>query len=62
MNKIVTIGLGAAAVVVALFVGAQLFGSPSGGIGGAPAGCASRPPPSRPPAPNHPRRPHPPRR
>ena len=33
MNKIVTIGLGAAAVVVALFVGAQLFGSPSGGRG-----------------------------
>ena len=31
MNKIVTIGLGAAAVVVALFVGAQFFGSPSGG-------------------------------
>ena len=31
MNKIVTIGLGAAAVVVALFVGAQLFGSPCGG-------------------------------
>lgn len=34
MNKIVTIGLGAAAVVVAVFVGAQLFGSPSGGLGG----------------------------
>ena len=37
MNKIVTISLGAAAVVVALFVGAQLFGSPSGGVGGAPS-------------------------
>jgi hypothetical protein len=33
MNRIVTIGLGAAAVVVALFIGAQLFGSPSGGVG-----------------------------
>jgi hypothetical protein len=34
MNKFVTIGLGAAAVVVvAVFVGAQLFGSPTGGIG-----------------------------
>ena len=37
MNRIVTIGLGAAAVVVLLFVGAQLFGSPSGGTG-APGG------------------------
>jgi hypothetical protein len=34
MNKIVTIGLGAAAVVVALIVGVQLLGSPSGGLGG----------------------------
>ena len=33
MNKFVTIGLGAAAVVVLVFVGAQLFGSPSGGTG-----------------------------
>ena len=33
MNKIVTIGLGAAAVVVALVVGIQLFGS-AGGLGG----------------------------
>jgi hypothetical protein len=33
MNKIVTIGLGAAAVVVLVFVGAQFFGS-STGIGG----------------------------
>jgi hypothetical protein len=33
MNKIVTIGLTAAAVVVLVFVGAQLFGSPSGGTG-----------------------------
>lgn len=33
MNKLVTIALGAAAVVVAVFVGAQLFGSPSGGVG-----------------------------
>lgn len=36
MNKILTIGLGAAAVVVAVFVGAQLFGSPSGGVGSQP--------------------------
>lgn len=33
MNKILTIGLGAAAVVVALFIGAQLFGSPNA-VGG----------------------------
>jgi len=33
MNKIVTVGLGAAAVVVAVFVGAQLLGSPSVGGG-----------------------------
>jgi len=34
MNKFVTIGLGAAAVVVlAIFVGAQLFGSPAGEVG-----------------------------
>ncbi len=37
MNRIVTISLGAAAVVVALIVGAQLFGSPSGGTGDAPS-------------------------
>ena len=40
MNKILTIGLGAAAVVVAVFVGAQFFGPPSGGtgaLGGAPS-------------------------
>ncbi len=59
MNKIVTIGLGAAAVVVLLFVGAQLFGSPSGGVGSQPTADAL----SRPPRPNHPRRrPHPLRR
>jgi hypothetical protein len=33
MNKIVTIGLGAAAVVLALVVGIQLFGSPDGRLG-----------------------------
>ena len=33
MNKFVTIGLGAAAVAVAVFVGAQLFGSPWGSVG-----------------------------
>ena len=42
MNKIVTIGLGAAAVVVAVFVGAQLFGSPSGGLGSQPTASAPR--------------------
>ena len=37
MNKFVTIGLGAAAVVVLLFVGAQLLGSPgTRGMGGQP--------------------------
>jgi len=34
MNKFVTIGLGAAAVVLAVFVGAQLLGSSSNGVGG----------------------------
>jgi hypothetical protein len=33
MNRFATIGLGAAAVVVAVFIGAQLLGSP-GGLGG----------------------------
>lgn len=33
MNKIVTLGLGAAAVALAVFVGAQLLGSPGGGLG-----------------------------
>ena len=37
MNKFVTIGLGAAAVVVLLFVGVQLIGPGSGGLGGAPS-------------------------
>jgi hypothetical protein len=36
MNKILTFGLGAAAVVAVLFVGAQLLGSPSGGPGADP--------------------------
>ena len=36
MNKFVTIGLGAAAVVVAVVVGAQLIGSPDGGFGTGP--------------------------
>ena len=34
MNKIVTVGLAAAAVVVAIVIGAQLLGSPGGGLGG----------------------------
>lgn len=33
MKKFVALGVGAAAVVVALLVGAQLFGSPSDGVG-----------------------------
>jgi hypothetical protein len=37
MNKIVTIGLAAAALVVAVFVGAQLLGSPGGGLGSQPS-------------------------
>jgi hypothetical protein len=42
MNKFVTIGLGAAAaVVLAVFVGAQLFGSPNGGTGGQPTPSAT---------------------
>ena len=36
MNKIVGVGLAAAAVVVAILVGAQFLGSPSGGVGGDP--------------------------
>ena len=40
MNKILTIGLAAAAVVVAVFVGAQLFGSPNGGLGSDPSPTA----------------------
>ena len=34
MNKFLAIGLGAAAVVVALFVGVQLFSSPGTNVGG----------------------------
>lgn len=40
MNKIVTIGLGAAALVVAMLLGAQMFGSPTGGFGSGPAPTA----------------------
>lgn len=36
MNKFATIGLGAAAVLVALFIGVQLLGSSDGGIGSQP--------------------------
>ena len=36
MNKFVTYGLAAAAVVAVLFVGSQLFGSPTGGLGSDP--------------------------
>jgi hypothetical protein len=34
MNKFVTLGLGAAAVVAVVLIGAQLLGSPGGGTGG----------------------------
>ena len=38
MSKFVSLGLGAAAVVVALVIGTQLLGTPeSGGVGGAPS-------------------------
>lgn len=37
MNKILTIGLAAAAVVVAVFLGAQFLGSPSSGFGSQPS-------------------------
>lgn len=37
MNKIVPIGLAAAAVVAAVFIGVQLFGSRDGGTGGQPS-------------------------
>lgn len=37
MSKFVTIGLGAAAAVVALFVGAQLLGPPTGSVGDGPS-------------------------
>jgi hypothetical protein len=36
MNKFLAVGLGAAAVVVALFVGVQLFGSPEDGVDNEP--------------------------
>jgi hypothetical protein len=48
MNKFVVFGLGAAAVVVLLFVGAQLFGSPSGGTGGPGATPTATPEPTTP--------------
>ena len=41
MNKIIPLGLGAAAVVVALVVGGQFFGSSDGGVGGQPAPTAT---------------------
>jgi len=37
MNKFVTYGLAAAAVVVAVLIGAQLLGSPGGGLGNPPS-------------------------
>jgi hypothetical protein len=42
MNKLVPIGLGAAAVVVALVIGANMLGAPApGGVGAAPTGAPS---------------------
>lgn len=37
MNKFVTFGLAAAAVIVAILIGAQLLGSPGGGLGNPPS-------------------------
>src|SRR5687767_6083013 len=52
MNRFVPIGLGAAAVVVALAIGAQLLGPPvPGGVGGAPGTTPSQTP-SPPPSPS----------
>jgi len=36
MNKFLALGLGAAAVVVAVLIGAQFFGAPGGGLGSQP--------------------------
>jgi hypothetical protein len=45
MNKLVPIGLGAAAVVVVILIGIQLLGPPaSGGVGGAPSATPTAPP------------------
>ncbi len=51
MNKFVTIGLGAAAVVVVLIVGAQLLNSPGdpSGVGGQPTATATPNPTPTPP-------------
>ena len=44
MNKFLAIGLGTAAVIVALLVGAQLFGSPNRGVGADPTAAATAEP------------------
>src|SRR5215213_8808237 len=50
MNKPVTLGLGAAAVVAALVIGAQALGPPApGGVGGIPSASPSPSPISAPP-------------
>ena len=57
MNKIVTFGLAAAAVVVAVFIGAQVLGSPSGGVGFQPTETSmptATPEPSATPTPSPP--------
>lgn len=46
MNKLVPIGLGAAAVVAVLLVGSQLFGSPSANVGGPSVEPSPSPAPS----------------
>jgi len=50
MNKILTIGLGTAAVIAALVIGIQLFGSPSGRVGGSADSTATPEPSIAPPS------------
>ncbi len=46
MNKLVAIGLGAAAVIVALLIGSRLIGAPTSNVGGPALGPTSTPTPS----------------
>ena len=50
MNKIVGLGLAAAAVIAAVLIGSQLFGSPGGGVGADPT-VAATPQPTPEPTP-----------
>jgi hypothetical protein len=43
MNRYATIGLGAAAVVVAILTGAQILGRPGSGTGGDPSASSAAP-------------------